>query len=75
MEDVAPTILHLLGLPIPTAMDGRVLSEAFAGGLRDERAIAYSDETFAGSAGVGAWANDDEEAEIMERLRSIGYVE
>ena len=30
-SDVAPTILNLLGVPMPPAMDGRVLEEAFAG--------------------------------------------
>ncbi len=29
--DFAPTILHLLGLPIPSHMKGRVLEEAFEG--------------------------------------------
>jgi hypothetical protein len=29
--DIAPTILHLLGIPIPSVMKGRVLSEAFEG--------------------------------------------
>lgn len=30
--DIAPTALHLLGLPVPAAWQGRVLAEAFAGG-------------------------------------------
>ena len=30
--DLAPTILHLMGVPVPTSMDGRVLSEAFEPG-------------------------------------------
>ena len=30
--DIAPTVLRLLGLPIPDDMDGRVLVEALAGG-------------------------------------------
>ena len=30
--DLAPTVLHLLGVTSPTPMDGRVLSEAFAAG-------------------------------------------
>ena len=30
--DVAPTVLRLLGLPIPPDMDGRVVSEALTGG-------------------------------------------
>jgi arylsulfatase A-like enzyme len=30
--DLAPTILHILGIKAPQEMDGRVLSEAMAGG-------------------------------------------
>lgn len=30
--DIAPTILHLLGLPHPDTMDGRILKEALKGG-------------------------------------------
>ncbi len=33
--DVAPTILHGLGITAPETMDGRVLYEAFADGTRD----------------------------------------
>lgn len=29
--DVAPTVLHMLGLPVPAAMQGRVLAEALPG--------------------------------------------
>ncbi len=74
MEDVAPTILHLLGLAVPNAMDGRVISEALTPELRDARPIATSDGTYA-SGGRGAWDSEDDEDEIMERLRGIGYVE
>ncbi len=28
--DIAPTILHLLGVPVPEDMDGRVLTDAFS---------------------------------------------
>jgi phosphonoacetate hydrolase len=30
--DLTPTILRLLGLPVPESLEGRVLSEAFADG-------------------------------------------
>jgi hypothetical protein len=35
--DFAPTILHLLGLPIPAHMKGRVLEEAFTSEVRSQR--------------------------------------
>jgi hypothetical protein len=30
--DVSPTVLALLGVPVPTGLDGRVLEEAFVSG-------------------------------------------
>ncbi len=44
-EDVAPTVLALLGLPIPTDMDGRVVTEALPGGLLKSHPLSYSGET------------------------------
>ena len=43
--DVAPTILHLLGLPGGDAMDGRVLAEALAGGPNPD-AVDWSSELY-----------------------------
>ena len=40
--DVAPTILHIFGIPIPRDMDGRVLKEIFKGELA-MREIKYQD--------------------------------
>ncbi len=34
--DFAPTVLHLLRIPIPVAMDGRVMTEALRGGPKPE---------------------------------------
>ena len=41
--DIAPTVLRLLGLPIPDDMDGRVLVEALAGG---PESVEWSSETY-----------------------------
>ncbi len=67
--DLAPTILHLLGLPIPTDMDGRVLTEALA----DTRAIEYGG-TSAGSAATREGYSEEEEKEVIERLADLGYI-
>jgi arylsulfatase A-like enzyme len=40
-HDVAPTILSMLGLPVPQAMDGNDLSPLFAGGRLPERRLAW----------------------------------
>jgi arylsulfatase A-like enzyme len=56
--DVAPTVLHLFGVPIPRKMDGRVLREL----LRSGSVPAATKETF-----------DEEEIDEEMRLeRAIG---
>jgi arylsulfatase A-like enzyme len=32
IQDIVPTVLHAMSLPVPTDMDGQVLEEAFAEG-------------------------------------------
>jgi len=45
IEDVAPTILHILDTPIPRDMDGRVLKEIFREGSPPiEKAVRYEGE-------------------------------
>jgi arylsulfatase A-like enzyme len=75
MVDVAPTLLHSLGLPVPGNMDGRVLVEAFASDymalnpIRRESQLAASDRE--GSEGY----TDDERAQVEGRLAALGYLE
>ena len=40
--DLAPTILHAMGLAVPEELDGRVLSEAFDAASPLARPVAYS---------------------------------
>ena len=40
--DIAPTILHMFGLPVPSDMDGRVLTEIFKkDGEPGQREVVY----------------------------------
>jgi len=45
ITDVAPTILHLLGLPIPATMTGRVLSEALGANACDPPPAEHFEHT------------------------------
>jgi predicted AlkP superfamily phosphohydrolase/phosphomutase len=71
--DLAPTILHVMGQPIPSGMDGRVIGEAFESDflkhpIRYERGVGDrekgGDETY----------SEEEREEIRERLKGLGYL-
>jgi hypothetical protein len=71
--DVAPTLLHLLGLPVAKDMAGRVLLEALARGDRSEvRTIDSYDAFDTGFEDKGPSRELNEEE--LERLRALGYV-
>jgi arylsulfatase A-like enzyme len=73
--DIAPTVLALLGVPVPNEMDGRVLEAALSGALLDELNI-----TFASTEGLqpelvptAEMSAEDEEI-LVTRLRDLGYI-
>lgn len=74
IEDVAPTVLYLLGEPIPFDLQGRVLFEALTPDLVQDRPPEYAE---AGAVRVGAVESySSSEAEQVEgRLRSLGYLD
>ena len=67
--DLAPTILHLMSLPVPTDMDGRVLTEALA----DTRPIEYGGTSEASTTTTEGYS-EAEEKEVIERLADLGYI-
>ncbi|MFT5042019.1 MAG: putative AlkP superfamily phosphohydrolase/phosphomutase [Hyphomicrobiaceae bacterium] len=73
--DLAPTILWLLGASVPTDMDGRVLTELFEDEFVATHPVAYADGgTPDGNSPHSREYNEAEEAEVMERLRDLGYL-
>ncbi len=68
--DVTPTILHLLGQPVPSDMDGRVLTEVLAAGTPVQTVPTYETSPRA-LPEVPHHENDAE----MERLRALGYTQ
>lgn len=71
--DMAPTILHLLGVPVSPDMDGRVLVEVFDEQFLASRPVEYANEN--GSMRPSRpGLSEDEAEEVKERLRGLGYV-
>jgi hypothetical protein len=73
--DVAPTILHHLGLGVPSDFDGRVLEEAFTDSERAARPVRSAPPAAGPSSGdAGSGLTPDAAREIRERLKGIGYL-
>jgi predicted AlkP superfamily phosphohydrolase/phosphomutase len=68
--DMAPTILALLGLPIPNDMDGQVLEEA----MERDLGVAYESAQSATATTDEELFTSDEEAMVTERLKGLGYL-
>ena len=71
--DLAPTILHYLGLPVPSYMDGRVLTEAFTADFLAENEVRTVEADPGREPDAAAYDNDEEDV-IMAKLRDMGYV-
>lgn len=75
IADVAPTVLHALDLPVPTAMEGRVAEAAFSADFLAARPVRFAAGTGAAEAGPDAETLPaDAEEQIRERLKSLGYL-
>ncbi len=73
--DLAPTILYLLGLPVPPDMDGRVVQELFdAEFLARHPIVRGATPAVLSQNEDDADYDDDEEADIREQLRQLGYL-
>jgi predicted AlkP superfamily phosphohydrolase/phosphomutase len=71
--DLAPTILHALGVAVPEALDGRVLSEVFEAASPVARPVAFSQANIYKDGTAAPAYGDEEMAEVKEKLRGWGY--
>ena len=71
IEDLAPTILALLGLPVPAEMDGRVLSE-WLGEVPVETGLPQAPTL--PTPALPPYS-EEEAAAIARRLRALGYLD
>jgi predicted AlkP superfamily phosphohydrolase/phosphomutase len=74
IEDVAPTMLYLMGAPIPLGLDGRVLEEVIDPDLLETRPPSYHEvEEVAFDDAIHY--SEEEEGVVEGRLRDLGYLE
>lgn len=74
--DITPTVLHLLGVPVPDDMDGNVLVNVIDSDFVLRNPIKYTkvigeEKPFREKADY----KDDEAQKVKERLKALGYLE
>ena len=74
LMDLAPTILHYMGLPVPDHMDGKVLTGAFSDEFNEANPVQYSESNLTDSGDAGSAYGEEEEAMVLAKLRDMGYV-
>jgi predicted AlkP superfamily phosphohydrolase/phosphomutase len=74
---VAPTLLYTLGLPVPRDLEGRVAEQIFEPASLQARPIRIGEPTCVPEA-FPEWPDDEDkdgEAQVLARLKNLGYVE
>ena len=74
--DVAPTVLHGMGLPVPRYMEGDVLTRLLRDDYVRRHPVRYAEATLDESRKEPGWAATDQERDraVQERLRDMGYL-
>ena len=73
--DIMPTALYLAGLKLPK-LDGAVMSDALPSGWLEEQPVRIEamDLPLAGEGAAATPYSAEEEAQIEESLRNLGYL-
>jgi len=76
IQDVTPTLLYALGIPVPDDVDGRVLQELFTQNFTRHNQPHFHSYPTASNGEKNTLVFSEKESEnIEERLRSLGYIE
>jgi predicted AlkP superfamily phosphohydrolase/phosphomutase len=72
--DIAPTVLHCMGLAVPSDMDGHFLEEAFADGYMERFPLKTIDLSSARGVADTVEYTEEGEKEVIERLTGLWYL-
>lgn len=80
IEDVTTTILYLLGIPVPGDMDGQVISDAFDADFLEKNPMKFAEVSSLSEfpqvdTAASVWESEEDQRNVEERLRSLGYLD
>jgi predicted AlkP superfamily phosphohydrolase/phosphomutase len=77
--DVAPTLLHSLGLPIPENLEGECASGIFTAAFLRSQPVRFCEPTHdpdgEDAGGIGGEMERAEEEVVLDRLKALGYMQ
>jgi hypothetical protein len=71
-RDLAPTILHLCGLPVSRELEGRVLAAALTSSFQERHPLRWVPSYGRGARERAAPSNFD--PQLVEELKALGYI-
>jgi hypothetical protein len=74
LADIAPTILHALGIPISRELTGNPLPQLFSAEFRSTHQVRHVETYGRRAAPLGERGESSLDREALDRLRSLGYV-
>ncbi|TMA52739.1 MAG: hypothetical protein E6J75_16355 [Deltaproteobacteria bacterium] len=75
IESIAPTALHLLGVPIPRSMDAPACTSVLDPDFLRRAPVRFTDEAPDATAPSPGWRSPEDEAVVAARLQALGYLE
>lgn len=75
IEDITPTILYSLGLPLPDDMDGKILTSLFTEDFAGKTTVQYRPADEFKEREEKQTYSDAEQEKIQARLKALGYIE
>ncbi|MFQ5664096.1 MAG: alkaline phosphatase family protein [Terriglobia bacterium] len=72
--DLTPTVLYALGLPVEEGLDGQVLLSAFSPAYVEAHPVQRGGRTRAGVRAPSGYSHEEEQ-QVSERLRQLGYLD
>lgn len=73
-QRIAPTVLYLLGVPVPRELDGKVLTDAVEDTHMRSHPVDYTDISTDKRNLDEEYSSEEDEA-IRERLKALGYLQ
>jgi hypothetical protein len=74
IEDVMPTVLWSLDLPVPAGIDGKPRTDLFDGEAAAARAVRTADAPDEAAAAEEPKLTPEEEEALKDALRGLGYL-